>query len=166
METNAKKLGIVLFTMATVFLGCKKDDVQPVSTETSFEEKKADEKVAKWQVESFTMNRGDENPEDLTPKYKDWNFYFNQDGSVDAKYNTKMVKGDWKVEETGGKKFMIINFPVDSELNVFNKKFKLLVPTKTILDLEFEDSGVVNKIKFQTFDWNMTDAEDDYFQVK
>jgi hypothetical protein len=164
METNAKKLGIVLFTMATVFFGCKKDDVAPLNNGGMFTEKSMKEtNVASWKVASFmkTTEETGAKGEEMAGKFKGWAFKFYKDGSVDAFLGDKVVTGKYSKAVGEGKDGMMIDFGAQTPFSELNNSYVLTSESRTTIMLEDKEvsDGAVSKLIFEKLGTNVAEIE-------
>ncbi|MCW3104005.1 MAG: hypothetical protein JWO09_2445 [Bacteroidetes bacterium] len=110
MKTNAKSLGIILFTLATAFFGCKKEDISPLpgvehhsakavdvtAPATGNENKGMSQELdGFWTISAFYLESNNTKGGGQTQKFNDWRFAFNRDGQVAAFKNGQRVMGKW-----------------------------------------------------------------------
>lgn len=158
MKTNAKKLSIVLFTLATAFFGCKKENMLPLPGAAHHESASAanlnttasgmntDNKGVTnmgngfWKINAFYLHQPqtmEEKGAGQTVKFRDWIFLFNNDGKVFAVKNSERVTGTWS-RGTGNAKTdeITLNFGAQAPFNLLNNTWHLRESSKTWKFLE------------------------------
>lgn len=149
MKTNAKKLGIALFTLSAVFFGCKKEeDLAPV-TETHTVQSKTtvsdkDLSDGSWKVQPTHVDKTNTkktptstkqidklHPIDLNNDFAGWDFKFFNNGAVVATKNGKQVEGKWKTEEEKMKQKITFDFAPEIPFDKMNGDWLLVKDSKT-----------------------------------
>ncbi|MCW3072219.1 MAG: hypothetical protein JWO44_2109 [Bacteroidetes bacterium] len=144
MKTNAKSLGIILFTLATAFFGCKKEDLSPLpgSILEHNSSKAADVTVPGvhnenkgmsnlsdgfWVVSAFYLHQ----PQTMeakgggqTQRFTDWRFVFNRDGQVFALKNGERVTGKWSRGTVNLKDDITLDFGTQYPFNMLNNTWQ------------------------------------------
>jgi len=142
MKTNAKSLGVILFTLATAFFSCKKEDISPlpgvehrsakavdVTEPGTPTENKAQSNINDgfWRISAFYLHQ----PQTMeakgsgqTPRFKDWLFVFNRDGQVVAMKNGERVIGKWSQGNVNMKDDITLNFGTQYPFSLLNNTWQ------------------------------------------
>lgn len=127
MKTNVKKLGIVLFTLGSVFVGCTKDEIKPLQAEPTTEAVKPMEMDSKkgYSVSSLYIQPAPDAPqEEMTDKFKGWKLYFLPDGTITADNGVEKTGGVWKkIIGDYNEQIIVIDFGQHKKFAPLNNKW-------------------------------------------
>jgi len=143
MKTNAKSLGVILFTLATAFFGCKKEDISPMPG-VEYHSAKAvdvtvpagsDENKTKagfidgfWEISAFYLDESQSmqtKSGGQTVRFKDWRFVFNGDGQVVALKNGERVMGKWSRGNMNMKDDVMLDFGSQFPFSLLNNTWQM-----------------------------------------
>jgi hypothetical protein len=177
MKPNVKKLGIVLYTLSAVLLGCKKDDLTPVTG--SYNTSKDVNGVVKdggmvpdqkgnplvdgsnvpsgkddaqgkeaWKINAINLqNISGDYGIDVQEKFVGWKFMFMDDGTVVATKNNAVVKGKFSKDLKG---YLVLDFGDQLSFNQLNKPWKIMKESQNIKQLEnLSKSGLTDYLVFE-----------------
>ncbi|MCE3279847.1 MAG: hypothetical protein K0S44_2038 [Bacteroidetes bacterium] len=141
MKTNVKKLALVLFTLGTVALGCKKEDeVQPASPAAIAQDGTNDQVSKKgYTVTSLYIKKVGTTEEGTNEadKFKGWSFLFHDKGELLAiTAEGEQILGKWSSKE-GERETITIDFGTITPFNLLNNTW--VVTKKTDLSKTMED---------------------------
>jgi hypothetical protein len=142
MKTNVKKLALVLFTLGTVAVGCKKEDeVQPASPAAITQDGTNDPVVKKgYTVTSLYIKKAGSAGEGTNEadKLKGWSFLFLDKGELMAvNAEGERILGKWS-SKTGERETIVVDFGTTVPLNLLNNTW--VVTKKTDLSKIMEDN--------------------------
>ncbi|HEX8514620.1 MAG TPA: hypothetical protein VF868_00370 [Bacteroidia bacterium] len=155
METNAKKLSIVLITLATAFMSCTKEKIRPmqestaVATPHNLDDDK-ETKPANWVISSLYSQKtgGVKDTENKAGKFTGWTFVFENGGMLYATNGTKRVNGKWY---RGERNELRLSFGDVVPFNELNNSWTVVrhSPSVKILEDKNASDGMTGSLMFE-----------------
>jgi hypothetical protein len=136
MKTNVKKLALVLFTLGTVAMGCKKEDeVQPANPAVVNQDGSGGPATVKkgFIVTSLYIKGSDvQADQNQAEKFKGWSLLFLDKGVLTAENSEgEKITGKWTSKESGDMETVVIDFGAAAPFNLLNNTWVVTKKTDT-----------------------------------